>query len=423
MREFKLGKKCIIDKSWNFKSADTKIYTHCFHIYPAMMIPQIVDRLLKLYGKNAKLLFDPYCGTGTSLVEAKLNNINSIGTDLNPLARLITKAKTTIIDLQTLDTYIKDFDNYILPLLPILQIKKLDIEIPKFKNIDYWFDKKVQENLAIIKQYIYAIEDVNISNFFKVVFSETIRETSWTRNGEFKLYRMNAKQMEKFNPDVFKTMRIKLIRNRDGLEAFIEAKKGNAFAQIMDFNTIFPIPNNILSSESVDIVITSPPYGDSRTTVAYGQFSRLANQWLDIENANQIDNILMGGKRKKEKIIFNNKLLNEIIEQIADKDIKRVKDVISFYDDYKKSITNISKVIKKDGYVCYVIGNRKVKGIILPTDKITKQFFEIEKFKHIKTIIRDIPNKRMPSKNSPSNIIGKLDTTINKEYIVILQKC
>ena len=35
------------DYSWDFKNADTKDLTHCFHNYPAMMIPQIPRRILK----------------------------------------------------------------------------------------------------------------------------------------------------------------------------------------------------------------------------------------------------------------------------------------------------------------------------------------------------------------------------------------
>jgi hypothetical protein len=72
--------------------------------------------------------------------------------------------------------------------------------------------------------------------------------------------------------------------------------------------------------------------------------------------------------------------------------------------------------------VCYVVGNRKVKATTLPTDEITRQLFESNGFTHIETIIRQIPNKTMPSKNSPTNIAGELDTTMNNEYIVVLRR-
>ncbi len=103
-------------------------------------------------------------------------------------------------------------------------------------------------------------------------------------------------------------------------------------------------------------------------------------------------------------------------------DEKRAREVYSFYDDYSKSIANVSKIIKKKGYACYVVGNRRVKDTILPTDEITKILFQEYGFDYVNTFIRNIPNKRMPSKNSPTNKTGKKATTINKEYIVIMKK-
>ena len=410
-----------IDKSWDFEDANTKTLTHCFHNYPAMMIPQVAARLIEKYGKSANLLFDPYCGTGTSLVEANVRNINAVGTDLNPLARLIAKAKTTPINIQTLDLYLKDFNDWIFSLR--FGIKKNNlIVIPKFDNIDYWFTKDVQIKLAVLKHYIDHIDNESIKDFFFVAFSETVRESSLTRNGEFKLYRISEKNLKSFNPDVYGIVENKLSRNRKGLTEFMNHKQNNSTSKVYSFNTVFKIPSEILPDNSVDIVVTSPPYGDSRTTVAYGQFSRLANQWLGFKDASKLDKELMGGKRPVKIEKFGIKILDEIIEQIGNKDEKRVKDVYSFYKDYLSSIKNISKVVRKRGFVCFVVGNRRVKSITLPTDKITSEMFKLNGFQHIETIIRRIPNKRMPSKNSPTNVKGKKDSTMNSEYIVVMQK-
>ena len=408
------------DKTWDFRTADTKQYTHCFHSYPAMMIPQIVRRILEEFGENSNLLFDPYCGTGTSLVEANLRNISAIGTDINPLARLIAKVKTTVIPLELLDSYLKDFNDFAFSTQ--LGGKKVKPVIPNFKNIDYWFKKETQYWLAVIKKYIENIDNQDVQDFFKVAFSETVRDVSLTRNSEFKLYRMTKKQIEKFNPDVLSIMTQKLIRNRNGMAEYILTKKGNAQSKIYDFNTVYGIPESILPSESVDIIITSPPYGDSRTTVAYGQFSRLSNQWLGLEEFNEVDRRSMGGVRRREFKKFNFEPLDKVLSKVSEIDQKRVYDVISFYIDYEKSINNISKVVRPGGVVAYVVGNRRVRGIEIPNDEITREFFKRNGFKHIKTIIREIPNKRMPKRNSPTNAAGITDTTMNCEYIVILQK-
>ncbi len=409
------------DNTWDFKTANTKILTHCFHPYPAMMIPQIAGRLIEKFGRDAKILFDPYCGTGTSLVEANIRGINSIGTDINPLARLISKAKTTPIKKQILDLHLKDFNDYIFQYKFGIR-KNGNLVTPDFKNIEFWFTGEAVEKLAIVKEYIKNIEHPMVRQFFKVAFSETIRDCSLTRKGEFKLFRMSENQIRKFNPDVFGIIETKLARNRDGLLEFMNICKGNAKTAVYDFNTVKEIPPNYLKENFVDIILTSPPYGDSRTTVAYGQFSRLANQWMGYLQAHSLDSEMMGGRRRIEVFNGNSKALYEIILKISGKDENRVKDVISFYKDYKSSIDNISKIIKPGGYVCYVVGNRRVKGETIPTDIITADFYKQNNFEHIETIVRNIPNKRMPSKNSPTNEIGKKDETMTKEYIVVLQK-
>ncbi len=412
--------KKYIDSSWDFKTENTKKMTHCFHGYPAMMIPQVAERLIQKLGKPSDVLFDPYCGSGTSLVEANLIGLKGIATDLNPLATLISKAKTTLIELQILDFYIKDFIDKIFG-YRVCDVEDVD-ELPNFPNIDFWFTPKVKRELFIIKKYIQAIENHNVANFFKVAFSETIRESSLTKNSEFKLVKMKDAQLAKFDPDVFGMFERKLYRNRNGLKDYMNKVKVQIKNEVCNFNSSEFIPENVICDQSIGLIVTSPPYGDSKTTVAYGQFSRLSNQWLDIEDANQVDNNLMGGKKALKLKKFDIKELDETIEKIGNIDEKRVLEVISFYEDYGNSIRNVSKVIKKGGRIAYVVGNRRVKDTELPTDIATAKFFEKYNIRHTETIIRGIPNKKMPKENSPSNVIGQKINTMNNEYIVIMQK-
>lgn len=98
--------------NWDFKSQNTRYLTHGFHTYPAKMVPQIANKILNKFGQNAKILFDPFCGSGTTLVEGKLKNINCIGFDLNPLALLIANVKTTRIEENILNLYLEDFRKF-----------------------------------------------------------------------------------------------------------------------------------------------------------------------------------------------------------------------------------------------------------------------------------------------------------------------
>jgi len=190
--------------------------------------------------------------------------------------------------------------------------------------------------------------------------------------------------------------------------------------KIADVRKEIPIP------EKVDLIVTSPPYGDSRTTVAYGQFSRLSLQWLDMdgkEEIKNIDKISLGGIPVEElNFETNSETLNNILKKLKEKDENRAKDVCSFYLDLEKCLLNLSNVMNKGGYMCFVVGNRTVKEIRMPTDDILVELAERMRLDYIKTIIRNIPSKRMPLKTSPTNIKGKVGETISKESIVILRK-
>ena len=133
---------------WDFRGADTKQMTHCFHPYPAMMIPQVAGRLIDAYGRKARTLLDPYCGSGTSLVEANLRDINAVGSDLNPLARLISSAKTAKVS----PTTIRRLERTLGEIDALLTSGKVpDAKPPELRNIDSWFPRPAQRRLAALK--------------------------------------------------------------------------------------------------------------------------------------------------------------------------------------------------------------------------------------------------------------------------------
>ncbi len=406
------------DESWDFRESDTKEYTHCFHTYPAMMIPQIARKLFKEYGIEGGWLLDPYCGTGTSLVEASLFGMHSVGCDINPLVRLIATAKSTPICLSTLDETLNRLNDHLFQV--DFGIDKIpDAPIPDILNLTYWFSEEVIKSLAYLRHCINEVEDEASRNFILVAFSETVREVSYTRNGEFKLYRMSAKKLENFDPDVFGIFSKKLSRNRHGLAAFLEKRK-NVEASVSSANTVYgelPMPRPL---GGYDLVITSPPYGDSQTTVAYGQFSRLAAEWIGLPNARKIDKLAMGGQHTKE--ILRDSPVKEAIAEIVSVDEKRGWEVSAFYVDLGRSINSVAQVLSPTATICYVVGNRRVKGVMLPTDAFIVSAFRQHGFIHKETIVRNIPNKRMPKKNSPTNVAGKTSTTMHEENIVICQR-
>jgi len=407
-----------IDYSWDYKGEKTKMYTHGIHTYPAMFIPQVARRLLENYSQAGDTICDIFCGSGTALVESKLLGRNAYGIDLNPLAIFLAKAKINLINPPKLT------DEYFKLLLEIKKIKDRGVKKPIFKNIDFWFKPKVIIQLAKIKEAISKIKDVNIRNYFMVPFSETVRLSSNTKNGEFKLVRIKKEKLENYSPDVSGMFKKKTEANIKGMKDFYEDANRKVWTKIIYGDSS---KSNGIKENSIDCIVTSPPYGDSRTTVAYGQFSRLSAQWIDIfkdpNEASGVDNELLGGKATRTlEHALDSKYLKDSLNKIAKIDEKRAKDVLSFYIGLNDCLKRAYKILKSKKYFCLVVGNRLVKQVRIPTDFIIVELGEKIGFTCEDVFVRNIPGKRMPIKNSPTNKVGELEETMNKESIVILRK-
>ena len=454
---------------WDFQTEDVREYTHGIHNYPAMMVCPISRNIISIM-KNIRpvdTLFDPFSGSGTVLVEGMIANINTIyGNDINPFALFLSKVKTKRIDISLLqaetnllyERIANHIENNVLQIENVDSIMRcgynldltakdgwgsdapqylekykkdnfMDVDIPQFKNIGYWFKPKVILLLSIIKSEINVIKNEDVRNFIFIAFSETIRFVSNRRNGEFKMFRMPVAKVDTFDPDVVKEFKTILNRNIEKMNSFDEiCSEVGCESKVEIFNNnaadLLDVPN-----ESVDLVITSPPYGDSRTTVAYGEYSRLSLQWLDLYDLTEkeimgIDKSLMGGTKYRNGFEYevSSQTLKKSLEKIKDIDLERAGDVYSFYYDLEKSISAIAKKTKTDGYQFWVVGNRTVKEELLQTDIIIAEIADKYGMDYVYTIDRNIINKVMPSQNSPSNESGKKGSTMTNEHIVILRK-
>lgn len=454
---------------WDFKDDDTKEYTHGLHNYPAVMVCPISRNIINLVRgiQPVTALLDPFSGSGTVVVEGMINGVPTVaGNDINPLALLLTKVKSTPLDCKKLKkeadkvkkgivetieknkTLLEEVDDYIANELGLdisgrkgwgdsapqylkqfCSEKGLAIEIPDFKNIGYWFRPRVILELAIEKAAIEKVTDTDIRDFIFVAMSESIRLVSNRRNGEFKMFRMPAPKVLDFRPDVYGEFEKILTRNIEKMEEFVaKLNENGTIPQVSIFRnsacTLEDVPD-----DTYDLIVTSPPYGDSRTTVAYGEYSRLSLQWINLDNLTEkeimgVDKSLMGGKKYRNGFELNLKseTLRVALDKIKDDDLERAGDVYSFYEDLDAAIKSSAQKTKKGGYHFWVVGNRTVKNILLQTDVIISELAEQYGLETVYTIDRNISNKVMPSLNSPTNESGKTVTTMTMEHIVVLRK-
>ncbi len=410
-----------ISEDWDYATANTKTHTHCYHVYPAMMIPQVARRLIRLYGSPGQTLLDPFCGSGTSLVEARLAGLNAYGIDINPFAVFLARTKTTAYDPNAVHRCALSLREQVENALKAFYEGNLLVSPPRFFNIDYWFLPTVQQLLALLRHRIEQDVPSELRDFFWVAFAHTVRECSNVRRGEYKLFRMPPEELARYQPDVISIFWSKVVRNLQGLVEFVQEAKEGVWTKVLQADVRHPLP---IETASIDLIVTSPPYGDSQTTVAYGQFSRLALQWLGFndDRVRRIDRESLGGKQRSTHAPYQSPTLEHTLAQIEARDRRRSNQVRQFYDDFADCWVELSRVCRSGAFGCFVVGNRTVKSVRIPTDQILIEIASCFGWRYCETYHRRIPNKRMPLRNSPSNKPGELGETMTEEHIVVLRK-
>ena len=321
------------------------------HTYPAKAVPEMVSDLIKkvMSIKTIKTVLDPFVGSGTTALESKYLGLDFWGSDLNPLAVLLSKTKALTIDNTTYTK--KRLNEFIAQIKKEYPVARL-IPFCTFDSIDYWFKEENIRELNFLKfeigQFINRANKVNREIYALILltaFSSTIRRVSLTRNGEFKLYRMSPSDIERFSISAIDEFEEAVTHLLDMLVVANDSYKKETRSTICLQNAK---SLSYLKNKSIDLVITSPPYGDSKTTVAYGEFSKLSLQWMEdllkkyvgIEVADcNCDEQLLGGRKSEwclqdEKDFYKSNEVTRLEKQMQSRiqekkdNLARAKDVL-----------------------------------------------------------------------------------------------
>lgn len=384
---------------------------HGVSLYPATMIAPVQQLILEDIFENneIKSVFDPYHGSGTALYEAAILNpkCEIIGCDINPLANLITYIKLKGVT-GTIQTDIQDL---------FLKINNAPAYVFEFNNIHKWFRADIQESLKKIRWAITQIKSKRNRAFFWIVFSNVIRKYSNSRSSTYKLHIKKPLDIENLRNNVIEDFKNQVEKNYS--KFYLKSKNVTLYKQdILKACTQ-------LQDKSIDLTITSPPYGDNATTVTYGQFSSLALYWIDnrdlnlegweLDNYSIIDNKSLGSNKSLELCEIGADLLNPYLSQIT---MSKHKKVITFFSDYFKSIDEFTRITNK--YIVMTLGNRTVDGVNINLTEITKNYLQNMGFINLKTLQRDIPNKRIP--RITSSVRDRSVSSMNEEFVIIHQR-
>jgi len=409
-------------EDWTFAKADTSYLTHGFHDYPARMIPQIAERLIERYTPCRGRILDPFCGSGTTLVEAQLANRSAVGNDINPLAVLISKVKATPIDFEK-----KGFDAvaFYEELHKEYANAKKDSDLPKppteiYSGLLHWFKESVATDLQFLYQIIRDVKDDDVRDFLKLILSDTAFKTSNIDHRSSRFIRIyHEEELAKFNPNVMKQFHTKLIDSTTRMNSFVRrirasniqpnlVKVQRGDARLLPFY------------EEFDGAITSPPYGEEKSTIGYARWSKLSIAWLRFsEEIRDSNKNTLGAISSKETLERLNELESpttlSLLKGLVRADPDRVKDALPFFFDYLASLKEVHRALKPQSFYCVVIGDRSIRMKLLDMERVTVELATKAGFKHIHSFFRNIPIKLIPW-NTPT---GK---TISRESIIVLRK-
>jgi len=251
------------------EKARTK-HVHRLHPYLGKFIPQLVEIFLRRYFKHGQTVLDPFCGSGTTLVQANELGINSIGFDISEFNVLLTKVKTAKYDLGIVKKEIHDIleklrssiqkDNIQLNLLKP-ETYSIEITVTNNEYLNRWFDRKARNELLTYK-YLIDKESYKYKDLMKVILSRSARSARLTTH--FNLDFPKKPQTEPYycykhsrickpTDEAFKFLRrysldtIRRLEEYSYLQTDAKVEVNHADCRVTDF----PL---------VDGVITSPPY-------------------------------------------------------------------------------------------------------------------------------------------------------------------
>ncbi len=417
-----------IEKSWSFSDKtikDTSYITHGYYTYPAKFIPQLAQRLIVENSNNGDIIIDPFSGSGTTVLESIVNQRIGKGTDINEIATLIAKVKTTPINPILLS---KEFTKFYFDITNRLNgqydyyLKEALEKIPKNERIDYWFKTETKNKLAILLTKILENQNNDIRDFFLVAFAQILKSCSiWmqksvkpTRDLKKKDYDPIKSFFNQTNKMIKKNEEFNKILNervKQNIDNYREVKCQDA-------------RNLPCENDKATLIVTSPPYV---TSYEYADLHQLPLLWFGYLNElSEFRKKFIGSAYKeRENIDLQSNLANEIVINLGNN--KKGKEVKNYFADMLETWIETKRVLKKGGRACIVIGNTQFNGVEILNAEVFKEQFENIGFKTHKIIHREIPSKMLPSTRDAET--GRFAKTSNTdklayptEYILIMEK-
>lgn len=398
-----------------------------------------VKSALAGYLNKKGTVLDPFCGVGTTLVEAIIEGHNAIGFEINPYAALAsrTKANAHRIDSDAFTSKINDFRRFYQEKLSS-NYKPYSTEPIGFKTRAAFYNPHVLHKVLVVQDFVLAIADDNLRDLFRLAFAATMVSYSNYSYEPSLGRRVSAGREEIHDFPVAKAITDKLTDMADDIVWMQEQMERNHLDVQIIKDSFFHCQKHILP-ESIDLVITSPPYLNN---YHYNRNTRPQLYWLDYAHSpadlKKLEDLNFGKfwqtvrdlDRLDLDFSFPHKDIEDRLQMLRELNKEKgqyggngwANYAAAYFNDCHRFAEGIRYALKRGGTALVVIGNSILQGVMIPTDEY---FANIAESVGLELVKIDIPRAtRVGNSIIQSDVrVGKAKASHQLyEAVVVLRK-
>ena len=426
-RDMKNGYRCRCEINVTFRGHGGAVgrrdfATHLIHWYPAKMfhrIPSVFLNTVEL-PPNATIL-DPFCGSGTVLLEANLRGHDAVGVDINPLARLISRVKVTALDPGHLNGQVE---------LLIRRAKQLRSTPAPELTLDSWLSSSARIGLHRLAFAIKNIPDDACRSFFLVTLTSIVRRLSNADPAIPSLVRLRKERAGIAGTRYRNALeRSQSITTSTVYSAFADA----AAANIHRMSELYSVRSRLehartsilgtdaahtgLASRTVDAIITSPPYCGAQKYVRSMKLELIVSGF-PADGLRQLDRRTLGTEAvttrdtELSELLTGDDYVDDLVSAIYDVNPVRAR-MASDYSKYLVAFAHECKrVLRPGGHLLVTLGRSTLSGMPFLSDHVFRRASQETGLDFVATLVDRIPSRGLLTKRHST--AGRID----HEFIV-----
>ena len=411
----------LLEGELNFHGENSRYASHDLHAFAAKFPPQLPRAFIRGLTEPGDSVLDPMMGSGTTVVEALLEQRKGIGLDIDPLAIHLCNVKTTPVDvdeIRDVSTRVINRANTLLKEITVVDhylATKFDKQTREF--IDYWFNPVTQRELASLIIAIQESGNNPITRFLELVFSSIII----TKSGGVS----RARDLAHSRPHLDETKVPKsaidqfAIKLRKNLTSISKLKGKSTQSTVIEGDSR-QLP---FVDEAIDLIVTSPPYANAIDYIRAHKFSLV---WFgkSIEDLSELRSKYIGSERIGN---FNYSLLGDrterVIRILAERDRKKAAMLRKYFLEMKITLCEMYRVLRKDSAAIVVVGSSVMRNFDVETHLGLTEIAANVGFDVVGVVRRILDrNKRMMPARFGNKTDSMIEQRIHDEYVIGLLK-